>query len=584
LLSKLTLRQMLTLPYVVLVVLAAAVIGVLSYRAGSDAVDTLSDHVLTETVGRISQAVDKHVSGSEAVLETAFPADMPAPVSIKGEVEALRTRLWQATTVHLDPNNYAYYGNRSGQFIGLWRFSETEAELRLRTDPDTPRSIYRYSRMSGALKDPFVESRIFDPRDRPWYKAGQSAATQTWTSVYIDFKTLQLVATRARRVANAAGEFEGVVATDLLLEHLNQFLRKLKLSANGFAFIVEPDGNLIATSRGPHIRKGANGNNERLNAAASGDPMLVATYHAVKSLTTDADAKTGFNTAAFKGPDGKTIQAGYARLRDKAGLDWTVAVAVPRSDFMQKVTDNVRQTVALALLACLLIGATGFMVLNVIADNLRRLAAAARQFGDGVIDAKIPVDRADEIGELAKSFAGMQKQLLTDRLTGIANRESVVRRIEDRIVRQRRRGDSRPFAILFVDLNGFKHINDYLGHDVGDAVLSEIAVRLAGNVREEDLAARFGGDEFVVVLENVANRVDAMSARDKLERALAAPLKSLEGLAVDKLPPGIGAAIGVAVCPDDGHDLETLIKRADYDMYQRKPGDTGTDPTKTGAA
>jgi len=105
LLSKLTLRQMLTLPYVVLVVLAAAVIGVLSYRAGSDAVDTLSDHVLTETVGRISQAVDKHVSGSEAVLETAFPADMPAPVSIKGEVEALRTRLWQATTVHLDPNN-----------------------------------------------------------------------------------------------------------------------------------------------------------------------------------------------------------------------------------------------------------------------------------------------------------------------------------------------------------------------------------------------------------------------------------------------------------------------------------------------
>ena len=193
-------------------------------------------------------------------------------------------------------------------------------------------------------------------------------------------------------------------------------------------------------------------------------------------------------------------------------------------------------------------------------------------------------DRADEIGELAKSFAGMQKQLLTDRLTGIANRESVVRRIEDRIVRQRRRGDSRPFAILFVDLNGFKHINDYLGHDVGDAVLSEIAVRLAGNVREEDLAARFGGDEFVVVLENVANRVDAMSARDKLERALAAPLKSLEGLAVDKLPPGIGAAIGVAVCPDDGHDLETLIKRADYDMYQRKPGDTGTDPTKTGAA
>lgn len=578
-LSKLTLRQMLTIPYVVLVVLAAAVIGLLSYRAGSDVVDTLSDHVLTETVGRISQAVDKHVSGSEAVLETAFPADLPAPVSIKGEVDALRMRLWQATTVHLDPNNYAYYGNRSGQFIGLWRFSEAEAELRLRTEPDTPRTIYRYSRMHGELKEPFVENRIFDPRERPWFKAGQSASTQTWTSVYIDFKTLQLVATRARRVNNAAGEFEGVVATDLSLEHLNRFLKTLKLSPNGFAFIVEPDGNLIATSRGPHIRKGTGDNNERLNAASSDDPMMVATYHAVKALTTRADAKSGFNTSAFSGPDGRTIQAGYARLRDKAGLDWTVAVAVPRSDFMQKVTDNVRQTVALALLACLLIGVTGFMVLNVIADHLRRLAAAARQFGDGVLDAKIPVDRTDEIGELAKSFASMQKQLLTDRLTGIANRESVARRIEDRIVRQRRRGDSHPFAVLFVDLNKFKHINDYFGHDVGDAVLAEIAARLTANVRDDDLAARFGGDEFVVLLENVANRVDAMSARDKLERVLAAPLKSLEGQAVEKLPPGAGAAIGVAVCPDDGYDLETLIKRADYDMYQRKPAGGDAKPT-----
>ena len=570
LLSNLSLRQMLTIPYVALVILAAAVIGLLSYRAGSDAVDTLSDHVLTETVGRISQAVDKHISGSEAVLETAFPTDVAAPVSVKTDIDALRARLWLATTVHRDPNNYAYYGNRNGQFIGLWRYSETEAELRLRTEPDVPRSIYRYSRMGGALKDAVLEQRMFDPHERPWYKAGQSSITQTWTSVYIDFKTLELVATRARRVNNVAGEFEGVVATDLSLEHLNRFLKSLKLSPNGFAFIVEPDGNMIATSRGPHLRKGGGENNERLNAASSDDPMIVATYHAVKALTARGDAKKDSSTSAFAGPDGKTVQAGYARLRDKAGLDWTVAVAVPRSDFMQKVTDNVRQTAALALLACLFIGVIGFAVLNVIAGELSRLAVAARGVTDGVAGTQIPVDRSDEIGDLAKSFAGMQKQLLTDRLTGIANRESVVRRIEDRIVRQRRRGDSHPFAVLFVDLNRFKTINDQYGHETGEAVLAEIARRLVTSVREDDMAARFGGDEFVVLLDNVANRVDAMSARDKLERVLAAPLQALQGIAKESPPPGIGAAIGLAVSPDDGHDLETLLKRADYDMYQRK--------------
>jgi hypothetical protein len=78
LLSYVSLRHMLTLPYVVLLLMAAAIIGWLSYTAGNEAVDTLSDTVVTETVGRITQAVDKHIAGSEAVLETAFPPDIAA--------------------------------------------------------------------------------------------------------------------------------------------------------------------------------------------------------------------------------------------------------------------------------------------------------------------------------------------------------------------------------------------------------------------------------------------------------------------------------------------------------------------------
>jgi diguanylate cyclase (GGDEF)-like protein len=171
----------------------------------------------------------------------------------------------------------------------------------------------------------------------------------------------------------------------------------------------------------------------------------------------------------------------------------------------------------------------------------------------------------------------MQKQLLTDRLTGIANRESIVRRIEDRIVRQRRRGDSHPFGVLFVDLNKFKRINDRFGHEVGDRVLIELAQRLVTNLRDTDLAARFGGDEFVAVLDNVANRADAQSVRDKLERVLAVPLQALQGLTPEAAALSGGAAIGVALCPDDGQDLETLLKRADEDMYRRKQArDTGS--------
>ena len=178
-LSSRFLRQLLTIPYVALVLLATLTIGSLSYNTGKDAVDTLSDYLLKETVGRISQAVERHVAGSGAVLETAFTSGIYAPNSIAEDMGNLRTRLWRATSVHRDPHNYAYYGDRNGHFFGLWRYSETEAELRLRTDASSPSSIYHFIGIKGKLQEPAVENQIYDPRERPWYKAGQTVNRRT---------------------------------------------------------------------------------------------------------------------------------------------------------------------------------------------------------------------------------------------------------------------------------------------------------------------------------------------------------------------------------------------------------------------
>lgn len=570
--SGASLRQMLTVPYLVLVLLGVAIIGLLSYNAGRDAVDRLSGHLVNETVGRIAQAVDRHIAGSEAVLETAFPSDLPPTASVQDSLQQLRTRFWLATTIHLDPNNYVYYGNRSGQFVGLWRASANEAELRLRLESTGPRSIYRYSRINGELRDPAIEERIFDPRERPWYKAGQDTRSQTWTSIYIDFKTLELVATRARRVLGSDHEFAGVVATDLSLRHLNAFLSNLRLSPNGFAFIVENDGNLIAASRGPHLRRSEAGENVRLNALDSDDPLVAATYQAVRSMIA-ANHASGVNTSSFTASDGQSIQLGYQRLQDDAGLDWLVVVAVPRRDFMQDITDNVVRTIWMALASALLIALTGLWILNSIAARLRRLAVAATRIGQGESEALVADDRNDEIGDLAQAFATMRERLLTDPLTGLANREAMVRRIEDRIIRQRRRGDHHPFAVLFLDLDNFKQINDQLGHDVGDAVLIEQGRRLEKEVREHDLVARLGGDEFVVFLDDVANRSDAKLIRDKIEHGLRSPLKVLTAIDAPVPIESVSASVGIALCPDDGLDTETLLKVADADMYARKRPD-----------
>jgi diguanylate cyclase (GGDEF)-like protein len=571
-----SLRQMLTVPYIVLILLLAGAIGGLSYSAGRVAVDTLSNQLLSEMVFRIAQAAERHVLGAGAVLETAFPGGLPAPARIEDDFDNLRTRFWLATSVHREPNNYAYYGDRNGQFFGLWRHSETAAELRLRRTGYGARTIYRFSGIAGELKDPVHETRVFEPRERPWFKSGETSTAPVWTSVYVDFRAEELVATLARRVNNAHGEFQGVVATDLSLQRVSDFLRSLQLTPNGIAYVVETDGNLIGSSRGPHLRKDAAGGNVRLNVATSEDPLVVASYREIAKLLLTSTDSSQPRTVVFETDARQHVEAAYARLQDAAGLDWIIVVAVPRSDFLLGVTENFKRTVVLALLASLMTIVIGLVVLSVVARDLRELASAARSVGNGDLSATFDVARGGEIGDLAKSFRAMQTRLLSDRLTGLANREAFLRRVEERLAQPLALAEPHPFAVLFIDLNDFKHINDNFGHDIGDKVLQEMAQRMLTGLRSRDMVARYAGDEFVVMLDAVRNRHDAESARSNLEQLLYAPLAAIDSVARGA---AAGAAVGLAMYPENGEDVESLVQYADADMYRRKqarkPGRAG---------
>ena len=569
--DRLSLRRLLTLPYVVLVLALVLLMGSLSWRAGRDTVDTLSGQLLVEAVSRIAATVERHVGGADAVLEAAFPTGLPAPENIARELDTLRTRFWLATSVHRDPNNYVYYGDRHGHFLGLWRFSELEAELRLRTSGEGPRTIYRLSGITGDLRAPVVEDKIFEPRERPWYQAALSQpASLGWTPVYIDFKTLDLVATRTKRVGNDVGEPEGVAATDLPLKQVTALLQRLALTENAVAMVVEADGHLIGVSRGAHMKTLAVGQHERLNAAQSTDALVAAAFNEVRRRSAGGGDATGTapRTDSFSDAEGRVVQLGYARVDPGLGLNWLIIVAVPRADFLAGVQRNFAQAAVLAGLGVIVALGLGWAVLGIVTRELRELAEAARRVGDGVLDEPPEVHRTDELGELARSFADMQRRLLTDQLTGLSNRSAILRRIEDRILQQRRRGDRWPFAVMFIDFDRFKDINKRFGHGVGDAVLKEIGQRLRTGVRIGDIVARYAGDEFVLLLDSVENRADAEAAREHLEATVRVQLESLAGIAPAEF--SVGASFGIALYPDDGQDTESLLRHADADMYARK--------------
>jgi diguanylate cyclase (GGDEF)-like protein len=573
--SRLSLKQLLTIPYVVLILTLALIIGGLSYFAGSRAVEAVSDHLLHETVGRISQATDRHIVGSGAVLEAAFPDGMPVATDLETEIKALRTRFWIATSLHLDPNNFVYFGNRMGQALGLYRHSRSEGELRMKLKPEDPRAFYQFTGIDGALTLKSRETKIFDPRTRPWYKAGQSESIHTWTSVYIDFSTQELVATRARRVVGAEGQFEGVVATDVSLRALNDFVGNLKMSPNGIALIVEPGGDLIASSASPNVRAQTDGAMGRVSAAESGNPLVAALDAEVRTRMA-ARSKgprnlNGATTFNFTGPDGRVIHAAFDRLKDDAGLDWIIVVAMPRSDFMTGVSENVLITIVFSALAAVLAIALGLRILYVLAADLKQLSDATVQVGNGKLNWPLGVRRPDEIGELAKNFEIMQQRLQTDSLTTLPNREAFMLRLRGQIADKSGAPEAGRFAVLFIDLNRFKAINDKYGHSLGDEVLIEVGARLKKAVRANDLVARLSGDEFVVLLDNIEDSADLERVRRQIHITLQEPLQCLAkvGVKIDDF----GGSVGESMYPDDGRTAESLLKKADRRMYNQKFAD-----------
>ena len=149
-----------------------------------------------------------------------------------------------------------------------------------------------------------------------------------------------------------------------------------------------------------------------------------------------------------------------------------------------------------------------------------------------------------------------------DFLTDLPNRALFIHNLEQALQLAKR--NKYKLAILFLDLDGFKQVNDSLGHDMGDLLLREVARRLTGIVRSSDTVARMGGDEFTFILNNIGSDKNAARMADKIVVAMAEPF------ALNGLHSQIGGSLGISLFPDDATNIEHLIGQADEAMYQAK--------------
>ncbi|MDG6773152.1 PAS domain S-box protein [Thiomicrorhabdus sp. ZW0627] len=170
------------------------------------------------------------------------------------------------------------------------------------------------------------------------------------------------------------------------------------------------------------------------------------------------------------------------------------------------------------------------------------------------------VDR--DITDRKRAEAQIKRMAHYDALTNLPNRALFLDRIKQELARAYR--DASQFALLFIDLDHFKEINDTLGHDMGDLLLQQVAERLTGCVRQMDTVARIGGDEFTIILTELKSPSGAEHVAKKIIAAITEPFN------LNQEKRNIGCSIGIAIYPSDGKDRETLLKHSDTAMYCAK--------------
>lgn len=245
------------------------------------------------------------------------------------------------------------------------------------------------------------------------------------------------------------------------------------------------------------------------------------------------------------------------------------SLAIDNADLIQKASSIIFIALAIFL---------GLILSKIIIRPIAQLNHAARDISQGKLDTKVAVGSKNEIGELAQAFNDMSQSLQSskeyiefmayyDELTGLANRRLMIDRLERALKRDIRHAQHG--AVLMLDIDRFKTVNDTLGHAAGDLLLKQVAERLEGLVREEDTISRLGSDEFVIILSDVDREeedilVPVARIAEKILEAVALPYR------IEKSLYKTTASVGVVLFPYLNDTAEALLKRADVAMSNAK--------------
>ena len=408
--------------------------------------------------------------------------------------------------------------------------------------------------------------------------AKNPARHNSWTEIYFDDKAAIWMLSTITPI-DRHRDWLGTASQDIAVDEL------LKRTANEFSpgtynMILDESGALLAH---PDLMEKIRKSSGNLKISTLGDPLLSGFAKEAAMLRGAAQVR--------ESPDGEYF-LGVSRIQ---GPNWYFVTVYPKALLKSKAYASIEGIVLTGLVALLVeLILLAWIIRRQVAAPLGELNQAAASIATGNLDVNIDIRGGDELNQLGNSFSNMSARLRErdlalkhraselehevavrlaseqrmlhmathDTLTGLANRALLQDRLQQAVISAERNGAF--VAVLFIDLDHFKNINDTLGHDMGDNVLKRVTHTMTQLLRKSDTLCRFGGDEFVLLLPLITHPDDAVLIASKFLEALA------QTIDIGGVKFSLTSSIGISIFPTDGADGETLMRNADIAMYRAK--------------
>ncbi|WP_088891317.1 bifunctional diguanylate cyclase/phosphodiesterase [Leptolyngbya ohadii] len=581
----LSLRLTLIVPFIIQIAVAVSLIGYLSFKNTQHTVNNLSAQILDRTDRLVAQHLDCFLSTAQGINQEITNV-LEMQLLDRDDLTTIGRLLWQQAKIHPEVG-YLNYGLVTGEYVGAGHYpnalsiSETSARTQWKN--------VDYSTDAQGQRTQMFRVSDYNYREEAWYENAIRLQRAVWTPVYLwDDPTSgqEISLAAASPLYNANRELVGAIGVDLKLTRIQQYLQTLDISPSGKIFIVERDGTMIASSGDQMPFVEINGQAQRLNVEQSRDPAVQQTaqflqqkFGSFAAIQQPQTLQIHRHDIPFAGLQTDRQFVHVMPQRDRFGLDWLVVITVPESDFMEQVHENARLTLILCLGTLALTIAIGTITARHLTQPILRTIHAADALSQNNWQQPIPDSPTRELTQLSRAFNRMATQIRQsfeqlafiahhDALTGLLNRRAFEQELGAAIAK-RQYHPSYQFAVLFLDLDYFKLVNDSYGHLVGDQLLIAVRRRLQSCVRETDAIARFGGDEFTILLDGIASPDAATEIAQRIIHTLQACF-SIEGREIF-----INTSVGIVFSSLTGDNTTEILRDADTALYQAKASGKG---------